>query len=722
MLKKLRTNKDKVIMIFIVFMLHVLLAFYKKGIYLSTDEMGVVATSAYFSGEDWSSIVKNIPYYGFGQSLIYIPIFKLTSNPQIRFIIMGIINSLILSFIPLILFEILNKFIGLNRKKSIVYSFIGGIFPGCMSFTKWIWNEVLLYILPILIIYIILLLLIDKKHKKFLSCLLAFLSVYSYSVHGRGIALICTVIFMLLYIKIIYKKDLVNYIYFTVSFGIFYSGYQFIKQLLLDNLWHIGKDEVIGNTLGSVINKMISSETILDILKTFFGHFYASILSSYGLLIIVMLYVIIYIYNVMKNKKYSTSAIKDINNYFNIVTIYSFISFFAALIIGVIFLSGQNGDYLIYTRYFSNMLLLPVLLGLILINEYGFLKKKLILVEFIFIVFSSLIFIILKDVGFSRPAVFFNIYPYLGGVEGKELIQANIIINIIFLLLMILSYIRKKIVYILVSIIFIHSYAYSAINIIIPSYTNTYNSIIEYSNIINSINGIEDKVDKIYYYDYKNYKPYTDSALQFQLPKFKIESLKGEIDDILNNISENSIIISTNDVFLENYDEKFQRLISDKLNKNHIYIWVYGKDLKEFIEKNSGYKFNDGKWKTIITNFDEFIVNNSKRIDNTICSDGSEGYILYGPYIKLFKGEYNLKIEGRLIKTGINKIGYIDIVSNNGEEIILPKTELSEFLDGDKINLNINFILEEDSELSEIRIFTNKDSIIKLDNIILQLN
>ncbi len=65
----------------IVFLVHAVVAVQMNVPHMSHDEIGVLASAAYVTGEDWSGIVSNIGYYGYGTSLLYIPIFFLTKGP-----------------------------------------------------------------------------------------------------------------------------------------------------------------------------------------------------------------------------------------------------------------------------------------------------------------------------------------------------------------------------------------------------------------------------------------------------------------------------------------------------------------------------------------------------------------------------------------------------------------------------------------------------------------
>ena len=80
-------------------------------------------------------------------------------------------------------------------------------------------------------------------------------------------------------------------------------------------------------------------------------------------------------------------------------------------------------------------------------------------------------------------------------------------------------------------------------------------------------------------------------------------------------------------------------------------------------------------------------------------STGQEGYILYGPYIPLRKGEYEVEVEAILLDSSVPSNIVMDVYA--GEILVQKEIELTR--NGEKISLAFN--LDEDTNNIEFRIY-----------------
>lgn len=96
-------------------------------------------------------------------------------------------------------------------------------------------------------------------------------------------------------------------------------------------------------------------------------------------------------------------------------------------------------------------------------------------------------------------------------------------------------------------------------------------------------------------------------------------------------------------------------------------------------------------------------------------SDGKEGFLLFGPYIDLKAGQYNVTFKGVLEKneTDMDELGFVDVTSNRGKNVI-KRLPLTEDLD------SVHFSLEQDIEDFEFRIYLNDGVIYRIENVILE--
>jgi hypothetical protein len=101
--------------------------------------------------------------------------------------------------------------------------------------------------------------------------------------------------------------------------------------------------------------------------------------------------------------------------------------------------------------------------------------------------------------------------------------------------------------------------------------------------------------------------------------------------------------------------------------------------------------------------------------DECFISNGSAGYLMYGPYRRIRKGTYTFEIQYELMSSlSEGQIADVDICVNVGENV-LTKTSVSaaDFKDN-TLNLNVPLTLEQDAEDMEIRTFVHEGIILKI--------
>ena len=84
--------------------IHVLMTQVTTMFNLTPDEYAVTAVAAWFNGYDWSQTVSAGGYYGYFQSLFYIPVFWFVDDPMLQYRVMILINGVLMSFAPVIVY------------------------------------------------------------------------------------------------------------------------------------------------------------------------------------------------------------------------------------------------------------------------------------------------------------------------------------------------------------------------------------------------------------------------------------------------------------------------------------------------------------------------------------------------------------------------------------------------------------------------------------------
>ena len=593
---------------------HLTVSLRMKMLHMSQDEMGVLATAAYAVGEDWSAVVSKFGYYGYGSSVLYIPIFALTKGPVLRYRLIATLNSLLMSLIPVIAYRIASKYCKAGRKNSFIAALMAGLYPGYLLFSKWVWNETMMCLLP----WVTALLLFrlyniqDKKKRIVFSVLLSFTLVYSYAVHGRALGLIAAAILIIALIAVFQKRLIAEPVSFCSSFAVFFIIDHFVKKSVQSHVWLAGSGGELGNTLGGNTGKIhdyMSFEGFRGLLRIAAGQLSAASASTYGLLIIACVPAAAVITGGLnrKSRLRRDRLPDDKHNIWLLMTVTA--AFFAAAFaISILFLGNEGsntdtrGDYYIYTRYYSNMLGFPIFAAFI---YFGRTEMSRVTAGITAGVYALCTIPILHYADFlnsrrdSSNATILNLLAYLGDnprdfVRHFDFDNLILITTIVFGAALIgLSGKRQGMLAVLMGWVFLSSYYRTADKVILKNSRKEFKYVQPTLNALEKVDGLEDRYDDIYYYNVHQAKPWSGSAMQFALPEYELTEFDFEISPdtdpemLFSFITENSIIVSSEDIGLEQFSPDIYRLEYDSIGYGNEFMWVYGEEARDYITAHS---------------------------------------------------------------------------------------------------------------------------------------
>lgn len=277
-------------LLYVIFLAaHLILSFTMYLPSIDPNELSIAAIGAYFSGSDWSAVMtKSEYYYGFVQGIIYTPIMLITKDPFLQYKLMLAINSVIISFIPVIAYSCARK---MGVYKPWLLSAIGvciGFSAAYIAHTKFIWCETSAIIFP----WIIILLIINtartkgRIRKHLMSALTATAAVFAYAAHARLIAVVIAALVMIFFARLGYKKKLVNLSSFLPTFVIFMILERLMAQFMQQNLWQQNEPALMINTLENFIVGLpaeLNGNGIMHFLQTLVGQLYYFCASTWGL-------------------------------------------------------------------------------------------------------------------------------------------------------------------------------------------------------------------------------------------------------------------------------------------------------------------------------------------------------------------------------------------------------------------------------------------------------
>ena len=392
----------------VTLLIHVIvIPFY--NVTVMTDEINPLALGFMLRGDNWAQyLIADGYYYKYGQLLFYLPFIVLIKNGYILYRALLLVNAVIVSFVPVCVYEILTEYLGYKKvEKSFQIALIIGFIPSVLLNSKFIWAESLLFIIPWVII-ILFLKVIDQdisNSKKWLySVLIAVLQVYAYMVHTRGIVILIATLLCTILIRFVLKEKNIKFIPYLGVTVVLYLVDSFLGTVIRNYLYS-GSENLIGETTSFINSEFIKNVMSLTGLKVLgeeiAGWLFVSISSTFGMTALGLLISIVILAGVGKWREYSNQEL--------ILTLFGLLLFCGSLMIGVLFFFNdlfeyagmeiaRRGDKIIYVRYLD-----PASVYIIFIGLYYLLVKKSTGTRFC-VFFSGLSFILLQGFFVSKIA------------------------------------------------------------------------------------------------------------------------------------------------------------------------------------------------------------------------------------------------------------------------------------------------------------------------------
>ncbi len=144
------SNKDNTtILIYLAaFLLSAIPALFLSAPFVE-DSLGTMGAAAYLTGHDWGDfLVEKGFYYKYGQTLFYLPVFLLLHEPVMRYKALLAVNSVITAFIPVIIYKISTRHLEMDKGDAVAVSFLAGCMPSALMYAKLTWAEPVLFLVP----------------------------------------------------------------------------------------------------------------------------------------------------------------------------------------------------------------------------------------------------------------------------------------------------------------------------------------------------------------------------------------------------------------------------------------------------------------------------------------------------------------------------------------------------------------------------------------------
>lgn len=354
---------------------------------LTPDEYSVAAIAAYLNGYDWEPTVSTGGYYGYFQSLFYVPVFWITDDPYMQYRLMLVVNGLLMSFVPVIVYGLTRGEFRVGRPMALLFSLICGMYPSYMLLTKFTWNETMCCLLP----WVFALFLYKSLgcggavRKQIFSMLGGLTLVAAYAAHGRMLALLAAGAVLELVVFFSMKKKIFCFIGFYGSIAAGFFADRLIKRHFQAVLWNVGSEKNAPvNTLEKMLaqifgeNSRFSAERFFD---TLIGHFFYFFSSTWGfgaVCVIVIITAIVMFHRrrgktpvLLEGGSFDPKTFPYINDKTAVFCWFSLLAMGAAFAVSVLFKStssvfDKRMDTVIYGRYTESFYPIAILCGLLL--------------------------------------------------------------------------------------------------------------------------------------------------------------------------------------------------------------------------------------------------------------------------------------------------------------------------------------------------------------------
>lgn len=684
-MERLRKNSWIVPML-LTFLVHIVFVGESSMLVMTGDEFGPIATTAWFCGENWSDVAETIGYYSYGYSLLLVPLYLITNTATGFYRAAIVLNAVLVAcVVPISYYAGVKAFPGIKKRNLCLASFVAANYSAYVVRSQMAWCENLLMVLC----WLLLLLLVNMAeevewHQIVLS---AVVSVYLYTVHQRMLGVLIAY-FICLCVLLWKRRHAVRHLaLYVATSGVLLGIHRVIKVYVKYNVWNNGV-KAQTNDYSSLVSRLDSMENILAVFEklpvALGGHLFYVGAATLGLGIFACVVLVRKLWKIYF--KAGRTEVKAPQMALTYITL----AFLGMLGVSLVATSTaeewRNIEYFMYGRYVEPTLGMLIYFAVIYCFETTR-KYADIIITAVIMVISTIIAAIQYS---SMGTASFNVMTCIGiSVWYQEKIHFIAPLLVSMLVLCALYCGKSEKIKLLttgcVVCFWIGSGLYYIRNRIIPQEDYYY----EYKTLITEK---LDRNEMAEFYYYGNRINYTGSRIQFLLKD--IATLQCETD--YSDIPEEIFYAVTDDVqfLLENP----QLDIVEEVNG----VWLVTNETKRENQE-------------IELPFALFMTGMGSELSGqqTVTNAGVGGYLLYGPYITLPAGKYEVQIRYRSASMEGSEAGWADVYAS---ETVYDKKALQE-TGNEWETLTLKFELPERTDRIEIRLVTNEGTQVEVERI-----
>lgn len=310
------------------------------------DEFGYWISAASFGGKDWSSSAQGVFYYSYGYGIILSLILRVFNNYEIIYKAAIALNAIWLLCSFELLYSLAKILFPKKRKDfTSLICLVVALYSSNICLANYTLPEVFLFFLFCLITWALVKLL--KTDRLSYSILFSIVSVYSFMVHQRMLAVLVAGGIIVCYAFLKKKLKVYNFLCVVLITLILLLISFCVKDWILFNAW--GNSEITnGNDFEGQYDKikeLFTMDGILNFGANFIGKFYYLTVSTCGI-------AFSFIFSTADNFINQIRRKRKIN----LISLFLFLSIMFELAISAIFLSKpDHTTHLLYGRYIENL-------------------------------------------------------------------------------------------------------------------------------------------------------------------------------------------------------------------------------------------------------------------------------------------------------------------------------------------------------------------------------
>lgn len=316
---------------------------------LTVDETGVVANAAFLAGDDWSFAQEAMggSYFKAGMAILYYPLYLLfRSNPQLMYSSMIVLNALLMSLTPVFAYALLRKHLHVeNRVMSVLISVAATGIPSIWLYASYAKADVALIFLP----WPILLLLLEAgettscTRRKVYSVLIAFLTVYDYFTHTRGIVLLITVLMTVSILSLLFHKRTVHYPIYIGATILLLLLENSVSNWIKEGVWR--DFSIAANTMETLdvtyFFNLLTRDGCLAMVRLILGWLFNIFSSTYGLVLVGLFVCMLLFIRALRKQDEVTAE--------TTICLFAFLNMAGSFALGILFFYHYIYDFFIYT-------------------------------------------------------------------------------------------------------------------------------------------------------------------------------------------------------------------------------------------------------------------------------------------------------------------------------------------------------------------------------------